>query len=80
MVMTAEGPLSMCVHNAKRDAYLLAPIAMNNGDGNQWWSPVSGQLSADRPASLRVALDRKTARGRSRAALAGRSIPVEVVE
>lgn len=80
MVMTAEGPLSMCVHNAKRDAYLLAPIAMNNADGNQWWSPVSGQLSADRPASLRVALDRKTARGRSRAALAGRSIPVEVVE
>jgi hypothetical protein len=27
MVATRDGPLSMCLHNAKRDAYLLPPGA-----------------------------------------------------
>ena len=80
MVMTADGPLSMCVHNAKRDAYLLTPVATATPDGQQWWSPISGQLSAERPLTLPVILDRKNARGRARETAARKSIPIEVIK
>ncbi len=74
MVMTPEGPLSMCVHNAKRDQYLLQPARLANSGGQviQFWNPVSGALSATPPSRIDVALTRKTARGRARERLAGR--------
>lgn len=28
MIMTAEGPVSMCEHNTRRDEYILKPIAL----------------------------------------------------
>lgn len=28
MIMTADGPVSMCEHNARRDDYILKPIAL----------------------------------------------------
>lgn len=34
MVMTAEGPVSMCEHNAKRDDFILKPLAVENLDGS----------------------------------------------
>lgn len=34
MVMTAEGPVSMCKHNAKRDDYILKPLDVANDDGS----------------------------------------------
>ena len=34
MVMTADGPMSMCKHNANRDDYILRPIAITQADGN----------------------------------------------
>ena len=40
MVATRDGPISMCVHNAKRDHYVLAPIDLNNG---RVWEPLSGK-------------------------------------
>lgn len=33
MVATGEGPLSMCLHNAKRDDYLWQPIQLHIGKG-----------------------------------------------
>lgn len=33
MVMTAEGPISMCKHNASRDDFILKPIEVVNKDG-----------------------------------------------
>jgi len=46
MVATRDGPLSMCVHNAKRDHYVLAPINLNT---NRLWDPLTGrERSADR--------------------------------
>ncbi len=33
MVMTADGPVSMCEHNAKRDNYILKPIDVRHQDG-----------------------------------------------
>lgn len=34
MVMTAQGPVSMCQHNAKRDEYILKPIEITRSDGS----------------------------------------------
>jgi len=34
MVMTAEGPVSMCQHNAMRDDYILKPIDITRADGS----------------------------------------------
>ena len=36
MTMTRDGPISMCVHNAKRDAFILQPVRDEGGDA---WSP-----------------------------------------
>lgn len=67
MVATPEGPLSMCVHNAERDAYLLRPSVLADGDRVRFWDPVTGR-TAHRPMRVApVELTRKTARGRARA-------------
>lgn len=34
MVMTAEGPVSMCEHNASRDEFILKPIDVTHSDGS----------------------------------------------
>ena len=34
MVMTAEGPVSMCKHNAHRDDYILQPLKFVNAKGD----------------------------------------------
>ena len=39
MVASRDGPISMCVHNAKRDRYVLAPIQLKEG---RVWDPLSG--------------------------------------
>ncbi len=33
MVMTAQGPVSMCQHNARRDEYILQPLTLRDGQG-----------------------------------------------
>jgi uncharacterized radical SAM superfamily Fe-S cluster-containing enzyme len=45
MAMTQRGPISMCLHNAKRDAFILAPIRLDTSDGERFWDPVSGQVT-----------------------------------
>ena len=44
-VMTAEGPLSMCLHNAKRDQHVLAPVKLT-GDARRYWQPKSGEITS----------------------------------
>ena len=34
MVMTTNGPVSMCAHNARRDDYILKPITVTRADGS----------------------------------------------
>lgn len=81
MVMTPDGPLSMCVHNAKRDGYLLRPVAVDEQGETRWWNPVTGDTTAARPDEVTVELTRKTARGRARPAAAAKHkrIPLEVM-
>jgi len=45
MAMTQGGPISMCLHNAKRDAFILAPIRLSTPEGQRLWDPVSGDAT-----------------------------------
>ncbi len=42
MVMTANGPISMCAHNARRDEFILKPLALQTKQGQAIWNPLSG--------------------------------------
>jgi hypothetical protein len=63
MVATADGPISMCLHNARRDDFLLRPVAL---EGGGWWDPATGRRSAVPVASAVPRLSVKTAKGRRR--------------
>jgi 7,8-dihydro-6-hydroxymethylpterin dimethyltransferase len=88
MTMTADGPMSMCVYNAKRDQHLLQPVKIDTRDGTGWWNPLTGE-TGDRPAEVaKPVLTRKNARGRAKASLLGETphpnrsrppIPIEVI-
>jgi len=73
--MTREGPVSMCLHNAKRDSYILQPIRIPTWAGDRYWNPLSGALERKLqavplpPEVLRP--ERKRAKGRLRSALQG---------
>jgi len=45
--MTAQGPLSMCLHNAKRDDYILQPVALQTENDLRYWQPLSGSVSVE---------------------------------
>ena len=79
MVMTPEGPLSMCVHNAKRDDYLLVPASVKVENKILFFNPVSGELEDRMPNKIQVALSRKTARGRAKQAVP-QSEAVELID
>jgi len=44
MVMTADGPVSMCAHNARRDAYVLKPVQIGPRDDNVF-DPATGRIT-----------------------------------
>jgi molybdenum cofactor biosynthesis enzyme MoaA len=60
MAMTQHGPISMCAYNARRDHYLLQPIATSQG----LWQPLAGRGVAGDVAVFPI----KFLKGRSRAA------------
>jgi hypothetical protein len=68
-VMTSDGPLSMCMHNAKRDNYILQPIRLYRRETDQFWDPVLAKTTHEAPE---VAIDSlptlaaKRLKGRSR--------------
>ena len=63
MVASADGPVSMCAHNARRDDYLLRAAKVRDG----FWDPVSGR-TCETPTVFPVRLTRKNSRGRARRA------------
>jgi 7,8-dihydro-6-hydroxymethylpterin dimethyltransferase len=66
MVATAEGPLSMCLHNAKRDSVILKPVRTVTVDGERFWNPVTGVMQRDPRPSLPPALPARRRKGRDR--------------
>ncbi len=60
MAMTQHGPISMCAYNARRDHYLLQPIATSQG----LWQPLAGRGAACDVAVFPI----RFLKGRSRAA------------
>ena len=69
MVMTPEGSLSMCVHNAKRDDYLLVPTQVMRENKMRYFNPITGQFADRMPDRIAVTLTRKNARGRAKRAI-----------
>jgi len=47
MIMTRDGPVSMCMHNAKRDSFILQPIRLHGAGGRRFWQPLSGAFTDD---------------------------------
>ena len=56
---TADGTLSMCVHNARRDELTLAPVRTAQG----YWDPLTGRDAPLPPADRAVQHSRKTLKG-----------------
>lgn len=71
--MTQDGPVSMCLHNAKRDRFILQPVRLYGAPGRRFWQPLSGALSENPDTTstiTRAGIDRKHAKGRVRQTLA----------
>ena len=52
MVMTQEGPVSMCAHNANRDDYILSPIPVEGEQGTEIFYPLKNQDRAKSTEAL----------------------------
>lgn len=49
MVMTDNGPISMCEHNARRDEFILKPVPLvSRKAGQAFWNPLSGRIEESR--------------------------------
>jgi hypothetical protein len=59
---TADGPVSMCLHNTRRDDFILQPLKIA---GDRFWDPLSGETSR-RPIPIRPAFDRGEKRAKER--------------
>lgn len=69
MVATENGPLSMCVHNAERDAHIFTPSKIDTPNGPRWWDAENGFTDAlPQLANMRAAdaLPLKRLKGRLR--------------
>jgi len=55
MIMTAEGPVSMCEHNSRRDEYILKPIKFRRADGSmEEYVPLADRRSGPQQPKLRT--------------------------
>ena len=67
---TAVGPISMCLHNAKRDTFILHPVKLESGKSPVFWNPLSGKITrAPVVIGAPTGLPPKFARGRQKRAL-----------
>jgi 7,8-dihydro-6-hydroxymethylpterin dimethyltransferase len=65
MAMTRHGPISMCLHNAKRDAFIFEPIPLPGASG-RFWDPASGsEINRLEPMVRTDLLDRRLTEART---------------
>ena len=62
MVMTAEGPVSMCQHNASRDDYILRPLDIRRADGSSLqYQPLKDKELNEKISAIPVQLNHNLA-------------------
>ena len=66
MAATADGPISMCLHNARRDDFVLAPVRMDVGAATRFWNPANGRIQDDGRAGTPPSPAPRQAKGRAR--------------
>lgn len=74
MAATRDGPVSMCLHNARRDRFILEPVRLQRRDGDWFWDPLSGKVTRerqDRAGSLGEAVPESSADRREPCATCG---------
>lgn len=60
MVMTADGPVSMCKHNAERDEHILKPLSYTNHRGQvKQYQPLGERYREDNVIPIRLLADDK---------------------
>ena len=66
--ITRDGPVSMCLVNAKRDDYILQPIEVKREEEAVYWQPLTGELEQKQELADVDPLDHhlKRLKGRSR--------------
>jgi len=69
MVATAQGPISMCLHNARRDDFVLKPIAQADGKLG-FWNPLTGKMQVHSQSSNPPTLAVRRLKGLSKSAAA----------
>ena len=73
---TSTGPIAMCMHNAKRDEFVLHPVKMGGAQVVRFWNPLSGKTTREPVATPQaIDLDRKSAKGRRKRALIAAADP-----
>ncbi len=76
MTITSDGPISMCMHNAKRDAFILQPVKFYRQGELRNWNPLKGEtdettLQIPEPAEYPRMLKRGRTRQSYRSSLHG---------
>lgn len=66
MAATADGPVSMCLHNARRDDFVLAPIRVDAGAATRFWNPANGRVQHDGRIGPAPSPAPRQAKGRAR--------------
>jgi len=55
MVMTVDGPVSMCQHNAQRDDFILKPLDIRRADGSLLhYQPLKKSVAQEKLADISV--------------------------
>jgi len=67
VAITDDGPVSMCLHNAIRDAAILKLLKISGAAGEAFWNPLSGEVEPGAGAPMTVSRSPKTAKGRLKA-------------
>ena len=44
----------MCLHNARRDSFILKPVPVATAAGSRNWLPLAGALEGEAPRTRRV--------------------------
>lgn len=72
VALTVDGPISMCLHNAHRDAAILKPLKISGAAGEEFWNPLSGKVEPSGGVPTTVSHSPKMAKGSLKALGANR--------